>query len=150
MYYEIYVKPEGGPCMVQERDHLGRFAWTDKAEAISIAQGKKVSHPHMDFLVHEVQGNHGPRSVAYDTSKDESKPITVDMLVKAGYTLNRVDDMVHLGQLSVETANAFFQVWVAGKSEFRWNEVLNQPEKAIYLNPYLSNQPPVWVRYLWG
>jgi len=72
MYYEIYVKPErginGGPCSVQERDDHGRYAWADKAEAIRIAGHKKALYPHMDFLVHELRGHHGPRVLAYDTS----------------------------------------------------------------------------------
>jgi hypothetical protein len=76
-------------------------------------------------------------------------PITLDMLVRCKYTLNQVDDMVHTGQISEATANAFFQVWVVGKCEFRWNAELQQPEELIYSRPY-TNEPPEWRRMPWG
>lgn len=68
MYYEIYVKPESGPCTVHERGPRGEHAWVRKEDAIGVADSAKASYPHMDFLVHSVDGDRN-RTVVHDTSK---------------------------------------------------------------------------------
>lgn len=68
MIYEIYVKPDSGPCSVQERDTQQRWAWSNRNEAIQIARDKKTLYPHMNFVVHELKALYGPRSVVFDTS----------------------------------------------------------------------------------
>lgn len=72
VHYEVFVKPDSGPATVGERDSQGRYAWTDRQEAIDVADEKKRLYPHMDFIVHEVLNAHGPRSKVHDTSKPRS------------------------------------------------------------------------------
>jgi len=73
--YDIWCKPDrGGPLTVQERDSKGRWCWEGKIEAIQLAKNKKAQYPHMDFVVREEQGYHGPYAIVYDTSKPEKCP----------------------------------------------------------------------------
>ena len=147
MYYEVYVKPEGGPCMVQERDLKGNHAWVGKHEAISIADGKKRLHPHMDFLVHEVAGHHRPRTVVYDTSEPaKSEDFTARQLVDNKYTLYQVHALVTSGRISEATAQEFAREWVAGKCEYRFNEAERCLEEALTIR---ESGPTNWHRYGW-
>ena len=68
-HYEIYAKPDSGPCTVSERDERNNWSWDTKAEAVKVATHKKSLYPNMDFLVHEV--NHHRRALVHDTSKAE-------------------------------------------------------------------------------
>jgi hypothetical protein len=85
-----------------------------------------------------------------DYTANLTTPYTLDNLLKGGYTLANVDDFVHDGRISEALANEFFQVWVVGKCEFRWNAELQQPEEAIYPRQHYADEPPTWRRMSWG
>ncbi len=68
MYYEIYVKPDSGPCTVQERGSDGATCWNDMTEAIDVAKLKRKLYPNLHFVVHGLRHS-GPRVLIHDTSK---------------------------------------------------------------------------------
>jgi hypothetical protein len=67
--YTVWVKPEDGPLVVRERGDCGAtVAWVAERDAILVADDKKLTYPHMDFVVRREDGHHGPSSLVYDTS----------------------------------------------------------------------------------
>jgi hypothetical protein len=65
-HYEVFVQPDNGPAMKNERDEKGNYAWKTKEEAIALADKKKKFYPPMDFMVHEVVHN-SSRKLVYQT-----------------------------------------------------------------------------------
>ncbi len=66
--YEVWIKPDSGPLIVQERDARGLDCWFEKQTAVSLADSLHARHPHIHFIVRESQGHHGPYAKVHDTS----------------------------------------------------------------------------------
>lgn len=68
-YYEVYIRPEKGPSVVQERDEKGRPSWLEEQKAIDVAKNKKILFPHMDFTVHRVRNR--MRKIVFSTNSED-------------------------------------------------------------------------------
>ncbi len=72
---------------------------------------------------------------------------TAKQLLDLKLTLNQVDDLVHDGRVTEETANAYFREWCKGKMEHRWNAAGQCPEECI-TDPHTYRE--TWRRMRWG
>jgi hypothetical protein len=72
---------------------------------------------------------------------------TAAQLLAGKFTLNQVDDMVHDGRVSEQVANEYFQEWVKGKIEHRWNAEKGVPEECTHS---VVTGRDTWRTMRWG
>lgn len=70
--FEVWVKPDNGPLICQERGPGNILSFLLESEAIDLAKSRKKQCPRADFIVRRCVGYYGPYSKVYDTSISNS------------------------------------------------------------------------------
>jgi len=64
---EVWIAPENGPLIVQERDTYGRTCW-EESEAIEIAKTKRRFYSNLHFWVRRPAHDGKPAEIVFKTN----------------------------------------------------------------------------------